>query len=367
MGHSVSWSEAVPRGARKAASGQRRFMGDPLRGALAGRPFEARRRTPARFLTPDRSRADGLCFSRRVGRQETTGSSDGKDRRRGTGRAASRARRAERRLEAPMDSPLRVSLVGPCPADLGHGAGGADAVVALLARGLAERGERVEVLTCDFEAGADRLLEVGGVRLHRFGARKRRDRSAFFGRERRWIRRRLAELSPDVVHAHGTDFYADAALRHCAPSVLTVHGERERESAPRGTGLSSRLRSWANALFEGRALSRAGAIVVPNRHVRAALEKRTRGRIHEIPPPIDPAYFALPDVAVAGRLLFVGAIEPRRGLLDLVRALPIVAKERPDVRVHVVGKTTDPAYATAVKAEIERERLDRFVVWRGTL
>ncbi|MGH7150271.1 MAG: glycosyltransferase family 4 protein, partial [Planctomycetota bacterium] len=77
--------------------------------------------------------------------------------------------------------------------------------------------------------------------------------------------------------------------------------------------------------------------------------------------------FTVPDGAVPGRLLFVGAIEPRKGLLDLVRALPTVAKERPDVRLHVVGRSTDSTYATAVKAAVERERLDRFVVWRGAL
>ncbi len=266
-----------------------------------------------------------------------------------------------------MHSPLRIALVGPCPADLCPGAGGIDSVVALLAWGLAQRGERVEVLSCDFDADADRLLEVEGVRLHRFGARKRRDRSIFHVRERRWIRRRLAELSPDIVHALGTDFHAEAALRHPAPSVLTVDGEPEKKEARTGNGLASSLRDWASEWFEARALARARAIVVPNLHVLAGLEQRTRAPLYEIPLPVDPAFFSLPDGAVPGRLLYVGAIQPRKGLLDLVRALPTVVNERPDVRLHVVGESSDLAYATEVKSEIERARLDRFVVWRGAL
>ncbi|HET6203055.1 MAG TPA: glycosyltransferase family 4 protein [Planctomycetota bacterium] len=271
-----------------------------------------------------------------------------------------------------MSAPLRIALVGPCRADLRSDCGGPDAVVALLARGLAGRGERVEVLSCDFETKTDRLLEVEGVRLHRLAARKTLGRATFYLLERRWIRRRLRELAPDVVHVHGTDFYGGVAARHAGPTLLTVNALLARASddlngTPPLRRLPRTIRSLAMAGFEDRCLARAREVVVPNRHLRAALEGRTRARLHEIPEPIDPAYFDLPDRTVPDRLLYVGAIGPRKGLLDLAHALPEVARVRPGVRLHVVGETADPGYAAAVSEAVQREGLGEAVVWRGPL
>jgi glycosyltransferase involved in cell wall biosynthesis len=75
-------------------------------------------------------------------------------------------------------------------------------------------------------------------------------------------------------------------------------------------------------------------------------------------PPVAAAPWPAGDGPVVG---FVGRIEPRKGVLDLVRAAPAIRAGAPDARIVVVGDDpyrADPAYTTAVTASREIEHHD---------
>jgi glycosyltransferase involved in cell wall biosynthesis len=78
------------------------------------------------------------------------------------------------------------------------------------------------------------------------------------------------------------------------------------------------------------------------------------GPVEDAPAAVDPPWPSRPGALIG----FVGRVEPRKGPLDLVRAIPAIRRQLPDARVVVVGDDpyhTDPAYTQAVLSSPEIE------------
>lgn len=151
----------------------------------------------------------------------------------------------------------------------------------------------------------------------------------------RRVRAALADLRPDVVHVHEPAVpivSLAAATWGRAATVATFHAWSDTARAYRTLrpvlgralrGLDARIAvSSAAAAFHGRALGLAP------------------GRFQVIPNGVDVARFAdarpFPSVA-RPNLVFVGRLEPRKGLQDLVRAFVLLKADHPDLRLYVVG------------------------------
>ena len=136
---------------------------------------------------------------------------------------------------------------------------------------------------------------------------------------------------PDVIHAH----FADAAevafaarARHGIPVIFTAHSLALDKSAACGAhGPSLRAR----IARETRAVARADAVIASSRDEAerqlAAYEGARPGRIHKIPPGVDPMP-ATPDTGSAARLLAPFLREPERPLV-LAIARPVRKKNLP--------------------------------------
>jgi phosphatidylinositol alpha-1,6-mannosyltransferase len=60
-------------------------------------------------------------------------------------------------------------------------------------------------------------------------------------------------------------------------------------------------------------------------------------------------------------ILAVGAVKARKGILELVRALPAVRQEIPNAQCVIIGRLDDTGYVAQVRAEIERLNLANVV------
>jgi glycosyltransferase involved in cell wall biosynthesis len=95
----------------------------------------------------------------------------------------------------------------------------------------------------------------------------------------------------------------------------------------------------------------------------AVAERLTGLDAHVVYGPVDadPPVTAVPWPAGDGPVIgFVGRIEPRKGVLDLVRAAPLIRAGVPGARVVLIGDDpyeTDPAYTAAVLASDEIEHV----------
>lgn len=108
-------------------------------------------------------------------------------------------------------------------------------------------------------------------------------------------------------------------------------------------------------------------IVVPSPYTYSLAKKLFPWKkIHYVPLFFDPSY-APSEKYVPGRLLFVGTIEKRKGVLYLIEALNVFRRIHPDATfsLNVVGKVVEDDYYRMLLAKIEEYELGGTVRFLG--
>ena len=170
--------------------------------------------------------------------------------------------------------------------------------------------------------------------------------------------RRLSEIipqvRPDVLHAHSPSLNAIAALRagkkFGIPVVYEVRAFWEDAAVDHGTSTEGGLRYRLTRALETHALKRADAVTTICEGLRRDIVGRgiPADKITVIPNAVDIDKFAVGGVAdqdlktklglQGARLIgFIGSFYAYEGLDILLRAVPALTAERPDLRVLLVG------------------------------
>jgi PEP-CTERM/exosortase A-associated glycosyltransferase len=164
----------------------------------------------------------------------------------------------------------------------------------------------------------------------------------------------IGEVRPQILHAHSPVLNALPAIRagrrHGIPTVYEVRALWEDAAASCRTQSTAGLRYRATRLVETRALHRADAVTTICEGLRA--EAMARGiasdRITVIPNAVDRKTFngpGVPDRSLATRLglcgrtvlAFFGSFYSYEGLDLLLRAVPDMRRQRPELAVLLVG------------------------------
>jgi glycosyltransferase involved in cell wall biosynthesis len=266
---------------------------------------------------------------------------------------------------------MKVLLAGPYPIPPRASKGGIETAVSLLAHGLSGiPGVEVHVATVAFDEHGHYGLWDGQVRLHVLHSRQSTSQLRRYRLPRQWLGRVADSIEPDLVHVHGTNFYGAACTKMPYPCVLTVHGLHGREARLDFTDSSlawrlyRRTKGVFNERFERETLSRSDDIISISPYINTELVNG-KCRLHRISNPVADRFYSLPDKAEPGRVLFVGAIHARKGLIPLLRALALVRDKVADVRLVIVGAVHSSDYHHAVECEMKRLRLGDAVEWRG--
>jgi phosphatidyl-myo-inositol alpha-mannosyltransferase len=166
-------------------------------------------------------------------------------------------------------------------------------------------------------------------------------------------RRYLAEIRPDVVHVHEPLVPAvglTAARTGVAPVVATFHAWSSDVRAYRFA------RPLGRRVLDGLAASLAVSDAAAGYHATALGVDPDRFEV--VPNGVEVARFAaVPERPVAGgdqTLLFVGRLEPRKGLATLIRAFVRLRTDRPGLRLLVVGEGSERARCEAELPEPSR-------------
>ncbi len=240
---------------------------------------------------------------------------------------------------------MRVLLFGPYPLPGRPPTGGIMPVVQTLARELARcAGVEAAVASAHVGIGAERTRE-DGITVYRLPVPR-------FGRVRghRPLRRAFgaiaADFRPDLIHAHGTGYYAAAALAGNRPHLITVHGIVRREAALSPWWPLKTKGAWLyDALLEALVLRRARHVVAINPYVRRTFARYTWLRWYDIPNPVDEAFFDLVRRPEPGLLLCPARVIPRKGIDTLILAFAALADRHPQAQLIIAGETTTmPAY-----------------------
>ena len=172
------------------------------------------------------------------------------------------------------------------------------------------------------------------------------------------LTRRLAEIipqiKPDVLHAHSPSLNAVAALRagkkFGIPVVYEVRAFWEDAAVDHGTSTENGLRYRATRALETYALKRADAVTTICEGLRKDIVARgiPAEKVTVIPNAVDIDKFSVGGSAdldlkaklglQGSRLIgFIGSFYAYEGLDILLRAVPALSAERPDLRVLLVG------------------------------
>jgi glycosyltransferase involved in cell wall biosynthesis len=235
---------------------------------------------------------------------------------------------------------MRVLLFGPYPLPGRPPTGGIMPVVQTLARALARcAGVEVAVASAHVGIGPERTC-TDGITLYRLPVPR-------FGRARghRPLRRALAAIAadfrPDLIHAHGTGYYAAAALATGRPHLITVHGIVRREAALSPWWPLKTKGAWLyDALLEALVLRRARYVVAINPYVRRTFARYTSLRWYDIPNPVEEAFFGLVRRPEPGLLLCPARVIPRKGIDTLIMAFATLADRHPRAQLLIAGETT---------------------------
>jgi L-malate glycosyltransferase len=182
-----------------------------------------------------------------------------------------------------------------------------------------------------------------------------------------YVKKIINQIKPDLIHIQGISKAADAALQlNFFPIIITVHGIIFQESKFR-TGILGHYHSYVGNKLENRILKLAKKIIAVSPYVKKEIEQKTTAEIQVIFNPIDPKFFDIKKYEVRNRILFVGGIEPRKGLHILVEAINFIKPIIPDVQVHIVGSVRKKDYFSKILHIINQNELDNLITFRGPL
>jgi glycosyltransferase involved in cell wall biosynthesis len=174
--------------------------------------------------------------------------------------------------------------------------------------------------------------------------------------------REIERIDPDVVHPHGTErAYAMAGVASGWPCVISIQGIISE--------YVKIYRNWALgriARLEERTVQEGRYFIAQSKDVRRFLESvNPAARIFDIELPVDPLYFRVRRHEQSQRrILFVGSIEPRKGVPELIGGFADFCRDHKGYRLIVIGNG-NKGFVAAMKELAECCGVGSQVEWRG--
>lgn len=181
--------------------------------------------------------------------------------------------------------------------------------------------------------------------------------------------KKIRELDPDLIHAHCTaPLYGFPAslLSKKYPTVLTVHGVTQEE-AKTWRRIAGYIKRIIYVQMDRYVLRTIRNVIVDTPYVEKKIRPLCNGNIYVIPIGINEEYFGIQDNEQEDRILFVGGIEPRKGLIHLLKAIKIVKETIPTVNLHICGMIRRCDYFNELKRYMEANGLTKDIVFLGFL
>lgn len=182
----------------------------------------------------------------------------------------------------------------------------------------------------------------------------------------RIVNREIKKINPDIIHVHGVGKYYAYPITKIKfePTIITVHGVIHQESKT-WNGLLGNYRCIVGRSLEDYILKNAKYIVAVSPYVKNIIEPITKGDISVIYNPFDSKFFNFQKEEIDNRILFVGGIEPRKGLHVLIEAIKIVKLNIPHIRLHIVGGIRKKDYYIKILKKIKEYDLLDNIIFKG--
>jgi len=261
---------------------------------------------------------------------------------------------------------MKIAILGPYPLDTQRLSGVEVAIIYVQRELLKMADMDLHIITCSQQV-TQPLTKMNEGAPVTYLPRGRRGRLTWHRREVAAICETLNGLQPDLVHAHTSGLYAGATLACNYPSVVTVHGIASQE-AKLLEDWPSRLRGLVDSAYERWAMRRTRYLMSITPYVDQVFDGIFRGRSFLVENACHRDFFDIQPDPTPGRIFFAGPVIPRKGVLPLLRALPLVRQQIPEAHVVIAGNTSaDPTYAQACHDFVAQNGLQQADTFCGHL
>lgn len=180
--------------------------------------------------------------------------------------------------------------------------------------------------------------------------------------------RLISEFSPDIVHGIGTEhIWPYVAINSDRTSVVTVHGvisEIARKVPPKVLS-QRRFFAW----LEPRVLKQTKHLITINPYVKETLGAYTSATMYPIENPVNDIFFDAHTSTTNKTneyMLFVGSIEPLKGIHDLIEAMSLLKRQNKSCpNLIIVGPVVNNEYAEYLYKMIAELNLKQSIEFTG--
>jgi glycosyltransferase involved in cell wall biosynthesis len=176
----------------------------------------------------------------------------------------------------------------------------------------------------------------------------------------KWLANELESLdTPDKIYEFADFFgYGFFVLRKPAMRERTVIRVHTPDFLVPGKlkGFLNMLAKWQGAWREKFVLSQARHLTVPSAEFIQEMLPNLKAWKHiPNPLPIEAKSIPIPEETIPERFLYLGRIEPRKGVLPLVRAFLKLVLDRPNATLTLVGGAVPGPYSASVRTLIDAQ------------
>ncbi|OGV63980.1 MAG: hypothetical protein A2283_11950 [Lentisphaerae bacterium RIFOXYA12_FULL_48_11] len=184
----------------------------------------------------------------------------------------------------------------------------------------------------------------GNVTYRYFPCKARGKTATLYLAEIAVLKKIIAELDPQIVHAQPTPEYLLAATICHRPSILSVHGFAYKESSATSMFSPVRMVGVVRELLQYVAVARAKNVFSMTEYLDHYLKRVSSAKIWRTHNPVGMEFFQLPPPRREGmRIICVGTVSARKNQELLIRACAQLAKEGVGFECRVIGRKTETA------------------------
>lgn len=185
--------------------------------------------------------------------------------------------------------------------------------------------------------------------------------------------KKINKISPDIVHGHNAFppySLAMVAIRKRFPNVFTVHGLIETEKKFFWVKRRDVPKKIFYSFLEKLVYTNLKNITVPTPYVKQVVKHiitKDNHCFYSIPNGVDSIFFSINKKEQPDRILYIGMIERRKGILDLLKAITVVKSRRQNIKLHIVGKIISSTYYQQLIDYVRGNNLTTNISFTGPL
>ncbi|MCR4405514.1 MAG: glycosyltransferase family 4 protein [Anaerolineae bacterium] len=264
---------------------------------------------------------------------------------------------------------MRVAILGDYPLEPDRIAGGVEAVISYLVAELRKFTDLELHVVTFHEDVRQRYVcqQESNLTVHYLPPAYRFANVTFFVINKFLLLRELADIKPDLIHAHVAGTYAEVAHMTGLPAVLTLHGIRYRSQWLQKGWVNRLVRRPLIAREERASVRKARHIIAINPCIQEEFGPLIRATVYPIENPVPDKFFNLERREKGARILYVGRITEGKGIALLIQAMVSVRDRVPDAQLHLAGEASSTSYQRSLQDLVEGLGLEEKVHFLGLL